>query len=348
MDEDRTDLFSEIFEKAEPSAPPPQRPRFEYPPEEELSFPPPPDGGPAEKAGTAGTKLLPWLCMVLGAALLVLGVCLLQLVRMNDRLDELQQTVQEMQDVDGLREENEQLRRDLEELQERHDQSVAQSQYLARRLQQTVDEDSTQMEILSIQKQKLDYLWYIGRFMEDGDYPMAALATALSAGAYFTGTVYVNSQQVPINEAQLAEYNAYKQELADRGYLRLAYGSIVDSIPRVPVFPEQWDPGENDDMAALGILWCALDAHFIQGNDNAASQYLYAFPLARKDYQDRVDRLAGGFTLELFQRMKDDLVELDALYIDPDGTMIVGGWTHTLESHFLPFVLPNKQINIKG
>lgn len=347
MDENKSDLLGEIFDKAERSTPPPQRPRFEYPPEDDpaLSSPadsilplPPLSSANADKGEPSiGAKLLPWLCMVLGAALLVLGVCLLHLVRMNHRLDELQQTIEDIQAVDGLREENQQLQQNLEELQKLLDQTEMPND----RLTQASDDDTTRQMILSYQKRRAECLFYIGQFINNKDYPMAALAVVLYAEMYF-GRISIDGQPVPVNQAELAQYQAYRKELADKGYIKLKNGAIIDSSPTIPSFAEQWEPSKNHDMAALGILWCALHAHFIQENDNAASQFLCSFPLANpvSGYQDRMNRLASDFTLEQFQLMKDELVELDALRIQPDGTMTEGGWTHTQEAYFLPFELP--------
>lgn len=347
MDENKPDLLSEIFDRAEHPAPPPQRPRFEYPPQDDpvpsspadsMLSPSPPSGGTSDKKEPSiSAKLLPWLCMVLGTALLVLGICLLQLVRMNHRLDELQQTIENMQAVDGLREENQQLQQDLEELQELLDQAGMRNDWLM----QVLDDDTTWQMMLSFQKRRAECLFYIGQFIDNGDDPMAALAVTLSAEMYFSD-VSINGQTVPVNQAQLAQYQAYRKELADKGYIELKYGAIIDSSPTVPDFADQWDPSKNHDMAALGILWCAINNHFIQGNDNAATQFLCYSPLANPvfGYQNRVNRLASDFTLEQFQLMKDELVELDALRVGSDGAMTEGGWTHTEEAYSLPFELP--------
>ena len=350
MDEHKPDLLSEIFDRAEQAAPPPaQRPRFEYPPEEEPppadgpppSSPadtapppsPPPDGGTIKSRRVTGEALLPWLCLVLGGALLVVGICLLQLGRMNGRLDEFQQTIQDMQDADSLRKENEQLRKNLEDLQEQLDQAAA----LNERLEQALNDDTTRYQIASLQKRRAENLFYIGQFMNNGDYPMAALAAALSADLWYV-THLINSEPVPVNEAQYKQYRAYVQELVDRGYLELIYGSIIDSSPRTVTLRKKWSPSENEDMAALGILWGAMDGHFIEGNDEAAAQYLYLYLSdPDHDYLDRVERLASDFTLEQFQLMKEELVASNNLTIAEDGTMSQGPGLHTDILYGLPW-----------
>lgn len=356
MNENKSDLLSEIFDKAEHPTPPPNRPRFEYPPEDgpdslsppgnqPSSSPPPPDGTPTGSAGTAlSAKLLPWLCAVLGTALLVLGICLLQVVGMGHRLDSLEETVQGVALVDQVQRENKVLQQEQEKL----EQSVQQAEWRARELERAEQDIYGRYYIEQAKNRRLNYLWYIGRFMEGGDYPMAALATMLSAEIYF-GSVFFNGQNVPVNQAQLAQYQAHKQELIQRGYLRdspdlssktLGYSSQAPSS--ILAFTEKWDPGKNEDMAALGILWCALDAHFIQGNDNAASQYLCGYPLSdpASGYQERVERLAGPFTLEQFQLMKDELVESGLLIVADSGAMTEGPEPHTQELYLIPFDLP--------
>lgn len=362
MDENKPDLLTEIFEKAEQSTPPPQRPRFEYPPEDETSPPPPPaehqDGppsssppdGPVDKKKTAvSTVLLPWLCMVLGAALLVLGICVLQVTGMNRRLDELQQSVEAVQSIDKLQEEIVLLQEEISKYKTIL-QTFSDTQRTNEQLKEDLKSNSTRASMLSIQKKWADYLFYVGQFMAHEDYPMAAFVVALSADLYYFDLVYVDSERVPFNPAQLAQYQTYRQELIRRGYLWES--PDLSSIPlnsQPPDdyrfgFTERCNPSQNDDMAALGILWCALDAYFIEGNNNAASQYLYASPLAGRNYQERVERLASDFTLEQFQLMKDGLVELDALHIEDDGTMTMGGWTHTQEGYSLPFELPKSAL----
>lgn len=108
------DILDEIMNRTTDSAPTSSAgpPRFDPPPPEDI--PPAPDRPEETAAADRAGKLLPWLCLVLGFALLVLGLCVLQVTKVNGRLDELRQTVEAMQIVDDLREENKQLQKDLE------------------------------------------------------------------------------------------------------------------------------------------------------------------------------------------------------------------------------------------
>ena len=172
---------------------------------------------------------------------------------------------------------------------------------------------------------------------------MAASAVVFGAGHYRTTW----NSQVSINPAQVEQYEAYRQELIDRGYLEQGLNiSTLDHLsPTKLCFTQKWDPSQHEDMAALCILWCALDQHFVENNDDAASQYLFLNPLGdpASGYQERVERLASDFTLEQFQLMKDALVESKWLTIAEDGTMSEGfgptGFRNDL-LYNLPFELP--------
>ena len=318
MDENKSpqDFLNEIFEKSEAAMPPMPQPRFEPPGDDPPPVPPP--DGPAEKHGSeAGAVLHPWLGVVLGAALLVLGVCLLQLVRMGHRLDGLQQAVEAVQIVDSLREENEQLQEQLDQAEQELEQ-----------LQQAFDYTSTQRGFVFAQKQRLDYLWYMGQFMEHGDYPMAALVAALSSQGYFPDRVVFGSQAVYPNPEQTAQYQAYTQELIDRGYLETApaytYGDRIE-LSEIPdasslVFPDQWDPEQNPDMAALGILWCALDQYYVSGGPGSAAQYLIRYQWYElyspgewesggDCYPQRILDTASDYTIQQYERLIQDLIE---------------------------------------
>lgn len=266
MDENKSpqDILNEIFQRTEKPIPAsPERPAPDEP------FPVLPPGGPKERG--AAERLLPWLCLVLGAALLVMGVCLFQLVRVNHRLNELQQAVEAVQTVDSLRQENKLLQSQLE-------QQAAQNEWLT----QALDDDAAQLTIARFQKMRANYLWYIGQFMDSGNYPMAVLAAMLDADTYFPDYYTVNSQPVFLDPTQTTQYQAYRQELVKKGYLEEtsspSHDYYVSSQMSVKLnFAEQWDPGQNPDMAALGILWCAMSQYYVVENSGAAAQFLVRY-----------------------------------------------------------------------
>lgn len=318
------DIFSLIADAPKPAAPDPpaKGPRFHYGPDPEPpdaeAHPPqgfPPDG-PTQEASRRETALLPWLCLLLAVMAAALAACLFQLSGVRSRLASLEDAVASVAAIDQLREENESLASEKGRLDAWADQKTEE----AKQLQDALDQYYYRMDDLLLKEKALYYQWYIQRFMEEKDYPMAAAAVAFSADFWYI----IWMHQVSVNPALTEQYQAYCQELFDMGYLQqadpLRYGG--SNI----CFAEKWDPGENHDMAALSILWCALDAHFVRQSDEEAAQYLCNYHLASPSsgYQERVERLASGFTLEQFQLLKDELAESQWLTIGPDGRMREG------------------------
>ena len=359
MDENKSpqDILNEIFEKSREAEPPIPQPRFE-PPGGDEPPPAPPTEEPTGKRGTeTAAKLLPWLGVVLGAALLILGVCILQLARINHRLDGLQEAVEAVRSVDSLRKENEQLQEQLDQAEENSEQ-----------LQQALDDTNTRLGTMSARKRRLDYLWYMGQFIDHGDYPMAALAAALSSQSYFPDGVVFGPQVAYPNPEQTAQYRAYTQELIDRGYLETApaftYGDRIE-LSEIPdasslVFPDQWDPEQNPDMAALGIIWCAMDRYYVLDDPTTAAQWLVEYedyPIYEKDslfYENqelflseletiplsqRILDTASEYTVQLYERLIQDLME-EEYVVEQDGALKIGKREGTDLYYILPFVLP--------
>lgn len=327
MKEDNSleDIFSQIANAPKPAAPDPpaKGPRFRYDPEPD---PPaatdgPPQGfspdGPAHASPGRGTAaLLPWLCLLLAVMAAALAACLFQLSGVRARLAALEEAVASVAAVDQLREENESLVNEKGRL----DAWAGQKAEEAKQLQDALDQNYTRMNDLLLKEKALYYQWYIQRFMEEKDYPMAAAAVVFSADFWYI--IWI--RQVSVNPALMEQYQEYCQELFDRGYLQQAdpvrYGGSN------LCFAEKWDPGENHDMAALSILWCALDAHFVRESDEEAAQYLCNYHLAypSSGYQSRIEQVAGNFAQEQFQLLKDELAESQWLAIGPDGTISEG------------------------
>lgn len=315
------DIFSQIASTPKPAAPDPSKgPRSRYDPE---PGPPPPategppqgisPDGPAQAAPGRGAALLPWLCLLLAVMAAALAACLFQLSGVRSRLASLEEAVASVAAIDQLRKENESLVNEKGRLDAWADQKTEE----AKQLQDALDQYYYRMDDLLLKEKALYYQWYIQRFMEEKDYPMAAAAVAFSADFWYI----IWMHQVSVNSALMEQYQAYCQELFDMGYLQqadpLRYGGSN------LCFAEKWDPGENHDMAALSILWCALDAHFVRQSDEEAAQYLCNYHLAypSSGYQERVERLASGFTLEQFQLLKDELAESQWLTVASDGTI---------------------------
>lgn len=298
-------IFDEIFDQ--PQSPPQERPQFDLPPEEEPP-PPPPSGGAGAKGRSGTEKLLLCLCLALGAALLVMGTCVFQLAGLNRRLDGLQDAVEAVQSVDSFT----QLQADLEAQTER----AIQAERVRDDFRETWEHTFQSLKVVTVQKWQRDYLFYIGQFMDNGDYPMAALAAVLSADRYFDAA---NLENIPANQAQAEQYEACLRELAEKGYLRLPITSPQE-------ISENWDPEKKPDMAALGILWCALDAYYVGDDPDTAAQYLvryqwYALAETGDDrYPQRILDTASDYTVRLYQRLIQDLTEAGWL-TERDGAL---------------------------
>lgn len=301
-------------------------------PEKEDAPPPPPEKNKPSSAYV-------YLAVLFGAAFLMLLLAYFVQQRNNDAvLDDLRSTTASreelLEDIKALEEERDQLKKEVEYQKGR----VTERYEEAERLQQSLEEVNKNLMNKDILYTTQQYFWYIDQFMKNKDYPMAA--SAVLFGADFYRALWDSTS---INPAQVEQYEAYRQELIDRGYLQqldepLGGGTDI-------WFTDKWDPGQHEDMAALCTLWCALDEHFVKGNDHAASQYLSLNPLGdpASGYQERVERLASDFTLEQFQLMKDELVESKWLTIAEDGSMGEGFGPTDCKTDILynlPFELP--------
>lgn len=288
MDEqkDPVDILDEIMSRSEQPLPSPVSypAKFDPPPPEDS---PPPD--PAAEKPSMAERLLPWLGVLLGGAVVAALVLGFQLFSVNARLDGLQASIEEIRAVDALQKEVDDLENQLK-----------QAEDAAQKTDQRLWDNGLQISDLSRQKHDLDYLWHIGQFMEQEDYPMAAVAAAYST-------------RISGNPMQEKQYTDYLVELEERGYLERPSPYTVE-------FSATWDPSKNPYMAALGILWCALDQYYVQENPSNAAGILFVYqyePLGTDDpaipYPQRLRNSAGEYTLALYDRLRADLVAQDYL-----------------------------------
>lgn len=341
MDEEKTpmDILDEIMNRSEKPLPSPASspPRFEPPSPEDI--PPPP---PMEKKPPPAERRLPWLCALLGGAAVAGLLCAVLLTSLNQRLDRLGAAVDEIQTVDELREENERLLQENADLQAEVDEQSSQ-------FNQYSFEESLRYQRMKYRMSQSEYLYYMEQFVEQGDLSMAALVMVLEddilrppGESEPERLIYGGAMVPPLDSIHQERYDELRRLLEEKGVL---YSSgMGKQNGTAPLWPSGTGPSEDPDMAALGILWCAMDAHFVQGDDHAASQYLCLYlGDPNKDYQERAEGLADGFTLRQYQMMKDELVEDKWLTIGEDGAMSegfgpYGGKTSIL--YTLPFDLP--------
>lgn len=320
MDEqkDPVDILDEIMSRwSQPRPSPADRP---------LKFDPPPEDGPPPSTGEKpppAQRLLPWLGVLLGGVVLALALCGVQLFSVNARLDGLQAAVGEIRAVDELQKEVDDLENQLK-----------QAEDAAQKTDQRLWDDGLQISDLSRQKHELDYLWHIGQFMEQEDYPMAAVAAAYST-------------RISGNPMQKEQYTDYLAELEERGYLERP-------SPYTMEFSATWDPSKNPYMAALGILWCALDQYYVQENPSNAAGILYVYqhePLGVDDpafpYPQRLRDSASEYVLALYDWLRADLAAQGYLAEEADGALKCGPALYAATDANgegmrvnLPFVLP--------
>lgn len=255
-------------------------------------------------------RLLHWLGVLLGGAVVAALVLGFQLFSVNARLDGLQASIEEIRAVDELQKEVDDLENQLK-----------QAEDAAQKTDQRLWDNDLQISDLSRQKHDLNYLWHIGQFIERGEYQMAALAVKLSADGFFAID----------NPAQLEQYRSCRQELFDRGYLREPSDQETVLGSTSIKFTDKWDPSKNPDTAALGILWCALDQYCVQENPGNAAGILFVYqyePLGVDDpafpYPQRLQDSASEYVLTLYDWLRADLVAQGYLAEEADGALKCG------------------------
>lgn len=316
--------------------------KAETAPQEETPIPEEKEAPPSPPEKNKPSSAYVYLAVLFGAAFLMLLLAYFVQQRNNDAvLDDLRSTTASreelLEDIKALEAERDQLQKEVEYQKGR----VKQKNEEAEQLQSTLEDSNSRWSDLHIQTMTLSYFWYIDQFMKNKDYPMAAAAVLFQADTLRETW----NTQVAINPVQVEQYESYRQELIDRGYLQELDESPENNGYRI-WFTDQWSPSERDDVAALYNLWCALNEHFIFESDNAAAQYLFYYPLGRPEtgYQDYVARLTSDFTREQFQIMKDELTEDWFITVLADGSIIKNySASQTDERYVLPFQLPETE-----
>ena len=307
--------------------------------QEEAASPAEEEAPPSPPVKNKPSSAYIYLAVLFGAAFLMLLLAYFIQQRNNDDvLDDLRSTTASreelLEEIKALEEERDQLQKEVEYQKSR----VTQKNKEVEQFRSAYENSNNHWNNQNIQLLTLRYFWYIDQFMKNKDYPMAAAAVLFQADSLRETW----NTQVAINPAQIEQYDAYRRELINRGYLQELDESPENNGFRI-WFTDQWSPSERDDVAALYNLWCALNAHFVLEGDNAAAQYLFYYPLGQPEtgYQDYVSRLASDFTLEQFQIMKDELTKDWYITVLADGSIIKNySASQTDERYDLPFQLP--------
>lgn len=183
--------------------------------------------------------------------------------------------------------------------------------------------------------------------MNSEDYRMAALVVGLSADWCFSERYadYMREPDASGNfAAYLLQYQLYRLELIDRGYLQDGV-SAGSGYTRVTFTPE-WDPEQNSDMAALGLLWCVMDEYYVLNNPYVAVSFLVNYqscPLigTGTGCLDHLSKIADSNTLLVCDQLIYDLMAQGNL-VEKSGRFDYGSFegSHSDVAYGLPFGMP--------
>lgn len=328
-------ILDEIMNRASP--PPvyyPPKPRADAPDPSEDT--PPPSAPPGTAAQTdAPAKPHPWLWGALGAALLALAVCASLLVNASRKLNARESALEEnTQLADSLQKENEELESEL---------SKAEAEL------QELNGKSFQNSLMDKQIRQNQFFWFIQQFMEDGDYPMAAVTMMINQqyffdlpdGASFSdGEIWLPYPR--LNSAQQQRFDEFVDELVDRGYLKHIYKHLYNSVPTGVAYAQSWKQEHIEEVNVLSLLWAMLDEYYVSDNPFAPAEWIVRYQtftsdeVSWDDLSGRIRETAGDYALQLYRQM---LVMLTSEYLvhTEDGYEI-GNSNDT--SHILPFDFP--------
>lgn len=328
-------ILDEIMNRASP-------PPVYYPPKPEPDAPDPPGNAPPPSAppGTAAQTDAPakprlWLWGALGAALLALAVCASLLVNASRKLNARESALEEnTQLADSLQKENEELESEL---------SKAEAEL------QELNGKSFQNSLMDKQIRQNQFFWFIQQFMEDGDYPMAAVTMMINQqyffdlpdGASFSdGEIWLPYPR--LNSAQQQRFDEFVDELVDRGYLKHFYKHLYNSVPTGVAYAQSWKREHIEEINVLSLLWAMLDEYYVSDNPFAPAEWIVRYQtfasdeVSWDDLSGRIRETAGDYALQLYRQM---LVMLTSGYlVQTEDGYEIGNSNDT--SHILPFDFP--------
>lgn len=323
MDEKKppADILDEIMSRSEKPLPSPVSypPKFDPPPPEDS---PPPT--PAAEKPPLAERLLPWLCALLGGAVLAALVLGFQLFSVNARLDTLTASVGEIQTVDELRKENDRLKTSVQDMISDQQELLERNDVLEQNVQKVVERSSD----LTYRGVYQNALVLLERFNRAGDWLMSGtlverMNSLLNPPDQIEGVgldVITHQNVLP---SQRSRYLELREELFDKGGCMVIEswwsngedGSVYTEQPyiREGIY-------EDADRTAAGRLLTALLYYPIDPGISAPFLAEYFQPDSRN-----LTRLsAGAFqpsTVELFEQMRSDLLAGGFLRESPDGTL---------------------------
>ena len=324
MDEKKppVDILDEIMSRSEKPLPPPvpYPPKFDPPPEDS----PPPS--PAAEKPPLAQRLLPWLGILLGGAVLAALLLGFQLFSVNARLDGLQAAVGEIQAVDELQKENDRLKASVQ------DMATNQQELLARQeeLKQQVQTFSNQYYIAYHSHERAADLSWLERFCAQGEWLMAACVVE-ERDAMFNPRNRAYGPAAPLPAALSERYLQLREDVIDQSGL-LAVTRIDTNLEepehyfeRVDIYPASAGPYDQKAVDAAKEFWYVLSLYG-QGEWDGAAMLLTNLYHPEQPYWEELE---GGAlqpaTVELFRQVKDDLIQLGLIQENEDGTVATTG-----------------------
>ena len=318
MDEKKppADILEEIMSRSEKPLPSPVSypPKFDPPPPEDT---PPP--APEEKKPTPAERLLPWLGVLLGGAVLAALVLGFQLFSVNARLDGLQTAVGEIQTVDELREENEKLKKENQDMETDQQELLERNDVLEQNIQKVVERYSD----LTYRGVYQNALALLERFNRAGDWLMSGtLVERLDSQFNPHNTNYQwSGGEKFILPSQEVRYLELREELFDKGGCMVmedsAEGNRSDYTERPYIYEGIYE--DADQTAARRLLTSIL---YYPTEPRIAAAFLAED--FQPDSRSMLRLSAGAFqpsTVELFEQMRSDLLSQGYLEENPDGTL---------------------------
>lgn len=323
MDEKKppADILEEIMSRSEKPLPSPVSypPKFDPPPPEDS---PPP--APAAEKPPLAERLLPWLCALLGGAVLAALVLGFQLFSVNARLDTLTASVGEIQTVDELRKENDRLKTSVQDMVSDQQELLDRKNELEQ-IRQALEERDAQLTNRGVYQNALTLL---ERFNRAGDWLMSG--TLVERMNYhfnppdqiegFEWDVITHQYVLP---SQRSRYLELREELFDKGGCMVMEswqstgedGSVYTEQPYIPegIY-------KDADRTAAGRLLTTLLCYPTDPSVSAPFLAEYFQP----DSRNLARLSAGAFqpsTVELFEQMRSDLLAEGWLEENPDGTL---------------------------
>ena len=329
MDEKKppADILDEIMSRSEKPLPSPVSYPPKFDPPSPADSPPPP---PAAKKSPLAERLLPWLGVLLGGAVLAALLLGLQLFSVNARLDGLQANLEGIQAMDELTRENDRLRTAVQAAVAAQQELLDGQDELRQRrdaLEQRRNELENQCFIANWSHRRAAALSLLERFCAQGEWLMAACMVE-DCDAMFNPRNQSYGPAAPLPAAMSERYLQLREDVMEQSKLLVVARTALNPgdpdhyFEQVDIYPASTAPYDQKAVEAAIRLWPILKAYG-QGDSDWAAVLLGEEQRYRAELED-----SGAFqpdTVELFRQMLDDLSQLGLIQEHEDGTVTATG-----------------------